>query len=281
VRAIPHTWYQKYQQQTSGLAAIALKALGKFIDPFRTASWVRRHDVVIVPGSGVLETTVSRQASGFPYALFLLSASGRLCGTKVALVSVGADLISKRAARWLSNAAARLASYRSYRDAYSRDAMRQRGIDTSSDRVYPDLVFGVPTPPYGPGDPRLVGVGVMAYYGETDDREQATQIRYRYVETMTRFTGWMVDHGYRVKLFEGDYQSRDNIARIIREDLQRDRPGLDPSAVTVTAVSTYLELLQEIAPVNLVVATRYHDVMCALRLCKPTISWDIRKSSPR
>ena len=29
--------------------------------------------------------------------------------------------------------------------------MRERGIDTSRDRVYPDLVFGVPTPPYEPG----------------------------------------------------------------------------------------------------------------------------------
>ena len=185
IDAAPLFWYQKFEQRKTGAPAAFLKVLGKGIDTVRIASWVRRHDAVIVPGAGALETTLPQQAWGFPYALFLLTTSGKLFGTKVALVSVGADLINKRANRWLSNATARLASYRSYRDAYSRDAMRQRGIDTSSDRVYPDLVFGVPTPPYEPGDPQLVGVGVMAYYGGNDDRKQAAQIHSRYVETMT------------------------------------------------------------------------------------------------
>ena len=246
--------------------------LGKGIDTVRIASWVRRHDAVIVPGAGALETTLPQRAWGFPYALFSLTASGRLFGTKVALVSVGADLINKRPTRWLSNATARLASYRSYRDAYSRDAMRQRGIDTSSDRVYPDLVFGVPTPPYEPGDPQLVGVGVMAYYGGNDDRKQAAQIHSRYVETMTGFTRWLVDNGYRVRLFGGDNKFDGEIAEKIQADLRRYQPDLEPSRVTIATVSTYPELIRELAPLGMVVATRYHNVMCALKLCKPTIS---------
>ena len=75
---------------------------------------------MIVPGAGALETTLPQRAWGFPYALFLLSLSGKLSGTKVALVSVGADVINKRVTRWLSNSTARLAFYRSYRDGYSR-----------------------------------------------------------------------------------------------------------------------------------------------------------------
>ena len=99
--------------------------LGKGVDVVRTASWVRKHDVVIVPGMGVLDASLPLRAWGFPYALFLISASGRLCGTKVAMVSVGADIIRQRATGWLLTTAARLAFFRSYRDAYSRDAMRQ------------------------------------------------------------------------------------------------------------------------------------------------------------
>ena len=94
-----------------------LKLLGKGIDTIRTMSWVRRHDAVIVPGAGALETTLPQRAWGFPYSLFLLSVSGKLFGTKVALVSVGADHINKRVTRWLSNSTARLAFYRSYRDS--------------------------------------------------------------------------------------------------------------------------------------------------------------------
>jgi polysaccharide pyruvyl transferase WcaK-like protein len=272
IDAAPLFWYQKFEQRKSFAPAAFLKLLGKGIDAVRIASWVRRHDAVIVPGAGALETTLPQRAWGFPYALLVLAASGRLFGTKVALVSVGADLINKRTTRWVSNATARLASYRSYRDAYSRDAMRQRGIDTSSDPVYPDLVFGVPTPPYEPGDPRLVGVGVMAYYGGNDDRKRAAQIHTRYVETMTRFTRWLVDNGYRVRLFGGDNKFDGEIAERIQADLRRYRADLEPSLVTVTAVSTYPELIRELGPVGMVVATRYHNVMCALKLCKPTIS---------
>jgi polysaccharide pyruvyl transferase WcaK-like protein len=272
IDAAPLFWYQKIEQRTSRAPAAFLKALGKGIDAVRIASWVRRHDAVIVPGAGALETTLPQKAWGFPYALLVLAASGRIFGTKVALVSVGADRINKRATRWVSNATARLASYRSYRDAYSLDAMRQRGIDTSSDRVYPDLVFGVPTPPYEPGDPQLVGVGVMAYYGGNDDRRRAAQIHSRYVETMTLFTRWLVDNGYRVRLFGGDNKFDGEIAEKIQADLRGYGADPNPSLVTVVAVSTYPELIRELAPVGMVVATRYHNVMCALKLCKPTIS---------
>jgi polysaccharide pyruvyl transferase WcaK-like protein len=272
IDAAPLFWYQKFEQRKTGASAALLKVVGKGIDTVRIASWVRRHDAVIVPGAGALETTLPQRAWGFPYALFVLSASGRLFGTKVALVSVGADLINKRATRWLSDATARLATYRSYRDAYSRDAMRQRGLDTSSDHVYPDLVFAIPTPPYEPGDPQLVGVGVMAYSGGNDDRKQAAQIRSSYVEAMTRFTQWLIDNGYRVRLFGGDNKFDGEIAEKIQDDLRRYRPDLEPSQVAIAAVSTIPELIREMAPVGMVVATRYHNVISALKLCKPTIS---------
>ena len=272
IDASPLYWYQRFEHRTTHAPAAFLKLAGKGIDAIRIASWVRRHDAVIVAGAGALETTLPQRAWGFPYSLFLLAASGRLFGTKVALVSVGADLINKRATRWLSNATARLASYRSYRDTYSCDTMRQRGIDTSSDRVFPDLVFGIPTPAYEPGDPQLVGVGVMAYYGGNDDRSRAEQIHSSYVETMTRFTEWLVDNGYRVRLFGGDNKFDSEIAERVEADVRGRRPELDAQRITIAAVSTYPELIREMSPVGMVVATRYHNVMCAVKLCKPTIS---------
>jgi polysaccharide pyruvyl transferase WcaK-like protein len=272
IDAEPMLWYQRFEQRDTPIPAAFLKVLGKGIDAFRVLSWVRRHDTVIVPGAGALEITLPQHAWGFPYALFLLAASGRLVGTKVALVSVGANPISDRPSRWLSNATARLASYRSYRDAYSHDAIRQRGIDMPSDQVYPDLVFGVPTPPYESGDPQLVGVGVMNYRGGNDDRKRAAEIHSRYVDTMIQFTGWLMDNGYRVRLFGGDNKFDSEVASRVQADVRRARAGLDPAHITVAAFSTYQELIREMTPVSMVVATRYHNVMCALKLCKPTIS---------
>ena len=138
--------------------------------------------MVIVPGAGVLEASLPLWPWGMPYAMFLLSGYGRLFGTKVALVSVGAGAINKRATRWLSNAAAGLAYYRSYRDAGAREALRQRGMDTTQDHVYTDLAFALPAPADQPGDPDLVAVGVMEYRGSNDERDRADEIYSAYVD---------------------------------------------------------------------------------------------------
>jgi polysaccharide pyruvyl transferase WcaK-like protein len=272
IDGVPIFWYQKIGQRKTVVPTVLLKVLGKGVDTFRTARWVRRHDAVIVPGAGALETTLPQRAWGFPYALFVLSLSGKVFGTKVALVSAGADEIGKRVTRWLSNSTARLAYYRSYRDSFSRDRMRQRGIDTSADRVYPDLAFGVPTPPYTPGDPQLVGVGVMAYHGGNDDRKQADQIHSTYTEGLTRFTRWLIDSGHRVRLFSGDAKFDGDIAEQVIADVRSHLPDLDEAWITVAPASTYSELMRAMAPCGTVVATRYHNVICALKLCKPTLS---------
>ena len=143
-------WNRSEYQTASGLRSIAIKGLGKAVDAFRTLSWVRRHDLVVVPGMGVLEATLPLRPWGFPYSLLLLTASGRLVGTKVALVSVGANTDSDPWTRRVFTMAARLAYYRSYRDELSRDAMRESGLDVSQDEVYPDLVFALPTPAGSP-----------------------------------------------------------------------------------------------------------------------------------
>jgi polysaccharide pyruvyl transferase WcaK-like protein len=271
IEAIPLLWYRKYEQQASGVTAIALKVIGKGVDAFRTASWVRRHDVVIVPGMGVLEASLPVRPWGYPYTMFLLCASGRTFGTKVALVSVGANVANGRLTRWLFNSAARLAFYRSYRDIGSRDSMPQRGLDRTQDHIYPDLVFGIPAAPYDPGDAQTVGVGVMAYYGTNDDRKQAAEIYASYVEKMKSFVRWLVDSGRRIRLLVGD-TSDDSVVQEILADLRAHRPNLEASWVVAEPVSSFAELTRAMAPVGTVVATRYHNVMCALKLSKPTLS---------
>ena len=143
-------WYRADSQRASGINSIVARsialALGVGIDAYRIASWVARHDAVIVPGMGVLETTVPMRPWKTPYWIFLLCAAGRLFNTKVALVSVGANVTDHRLTRLLITSGARLAHYRSYRDALSRDAMAAMGVDTSSDSVYPDVAFALPVP---------------------------------------------------------------------------------------------------------------------------------------
>lgn len=268
-------WYQPERQRAAGMTALVAgilgASLGMIIDAFRTASWVRRHDVVIVPGMGVLEATLPLRPWHTPYAMFLLCASGRLFRTKVALVCVGANIIRKWLTRRLIITAAWLAYYRSYRDILSKDAMRQMGLDASSDAIYPDLAFALPTPLDVPVIPGTVGVGVMDYHGGNDDRRQANELHISYVEKMKGFVLWLVDNGRPVRLFATDVHD-ERIVREVVADVCAQRPELAPSQVIAEPVSSLDELMRQIASVDTVVASRYHNVLCALKLAKPTLS---------
>jgi polysaccharide pyruvyl transferase WcaK-like protein len=261
--------------RATGITALARTgvetALGLVIDGFRTASWVRRHDAVIVPGMGVLEASLPLRAWHTPYSMFMLCASGRLFGTKVALVSVGADVIDQRVMRWLVTTAARLAHYRSYRDTLSRDAMRRMGLDVPDDAVYPDLAFSLPTPRGDPGVPGAVGVGVMDFSGGNQDRRQADEIRAAYVEKMTLFVLWLAVNGRPVRLFATDVHDEPVVHEIVR-DLRARRPELDPSQIIAEPTSSLGGLMRKMAAVDTVVASRYHNVLCSLKLAKPTLS---------
>lgn len=269
--AVPMFWHNKYK--ASGAASVILKVVGRCLDTFRTAAWVRRHEAVIVPGAGVLEASLPMIPRGWPYALFLLSAYGKVFKTKVALVSVGAGAVNQPTTRWLMDSAARHAFYRSYRDPGAREAMRQRGIDVSRDEVYPDLAFSLAPPPVVPVDEKLVAVGVMAYYGTNDERKQAEEIYAGYVVAMKSFVRWLAEGGHKVLLLVGDTNGSDGtVVEDIIADVRASVPGLDPAAVTSAGVSSYSDVMTVLRPVNCVVAIRYHNVLCSLKLSKPTIS---------
>ncbi|GAA2643517.1 polysaccharide pyruvyl transferase family protein [Streptomyces vastus] len=262
-------WYRGEYRTASRAGAVAAKGLGKLVDTVRTAAWVRRHDVVIVPGMGVLEATLPLRPWGFPYSLFLLCASGRLLRSRVALVGVGAAPIGNRPTRTLVRWSARLATYRSYRDALSRDAMRAMGVDTASDEVYPDLAFALPAPPASapsgpPCPPGQVCVGVMDFHGGNDDRARAEEIHRRYLDGTTRFVRALVEDGRPVRLLTGDACDAPVVAAIL--------DAVDSPLVTAAEAASLADLMQETAAADTVVATRYHNLVCALKAGTPTLA---------
>ncbi len=259
-------WYRGEYRTASRAGAVAGKGLGKLVDVLRTAAWVRRHDVVIVPGMGVLEATLPLRPWGFPYSLFLLCASGRLSGARVALVGVGAAEIGNRATRTLVRWSARLAAYRSYRDAPSRDALRAMGVDTSRDEVHPDLAFALPAPPATePAEPPgRVCVGVMAFHGGDDDRARAEEIHRRYLDGTIRFVRALAEDGRQVRLLTGDACDAPVAAAILH--------AVDSPLVTAPETASLADLMRETAAADAVVATRYHNLICALKAGTPTLA---------
>ena len=271
IQSVAMTWYQEHGPGRNRAHDVLRKGFGKLADLVRMPRLLRWYDVVIVPGMGVFETTLALRPWGFPYALFLMALSARITGAKVAFVNVGANVARERSLRRLFTGAARLASYRSYRDTFSRDAMRQMGLDTSGDQVYPDLAFGLPGPAPVDHPARTVALGVMAYYGTNADRDRADEIYATYTAKIVEFVRWLVDEGYRVRLVTGDPSDLSVVAAVY-DDLRATRPGIAEKQLISEPAESLGELMRQLAGVDLVVASRYHNVLSALKLSKPTIS---------
>jgi polysaccharide pyruvyl transferase WcaK-like protein len=269
IATTPLQWQQEHVRP--GWSGKALAALGKVIDGFRTAGWVRGHDVVIIPGMGILDPTLPLSPWSTPYAVYLLAAWGRLFGAKVALVAVGADKASAKTTQSLYNRTARLAAYVSFRDESSRETLQGEGVDVSAFSVHPDLVWTIPVTRAEPVDRKLVAVGVMADYGGQADRGRTAEVYASYTGSVAEFTRWLLDRGHDVRLFYGDEADRPALEKILA-DVRSSRPGLVPARLTPYYPATHEEVTDLLGPVAVVVATRLHNLMFALKLAKPTIA---------
>jgi polysaccharide pyruvyl transferase WcaK-like protein len=235
----------------------------------------RKLDVLIVPGTGILDD-FGTGPKGMPYWLLRWSTVARLCGTKLLFVSIGAGPIHHPLSRWLMLRAAVQANYRSYRDEISRDYMAKLGCDVSRDAVYPDVVFGLAHPIVRYQRQKfncriVIGIGLMSYNGWRGDTAKNAMIYDVYMSKLRKFVVWLVEQGYDVRIFMGDDGDRDAL-----EDLSsRIRESMGESlsqSITVTAVQSLRDVLEEIARSDLVVATRFHNVVAALAMGRPVLS---------
>ena len=258
-----------------GLNFLTLKlarALDEAVHAFRH---VRKFHVLVIPGTGILDDYGERP-SGVPRSLFIWCLAARACGTKIAFVSVGAGPIRRPLARWLLKSAAGLAQYRSFRDVNSKEFMQSIGVDTRRDPVYPDIAFGLSEPPLEKyrrvqGERLTVGVGLMSYRGWHSDDKTAADIYRRYVEKLATFVAWLLNQGYCVRLLTGN-QSDDEVAKDLVRSLRPRSPGGFEDQLRAETIRSLGDVMREVAQTDVVVATRFHNVVCGLKLGKATIS---------
>jgi polysaccharide pyruvyl transferase WcaK-like protein len=250
------------------LSSPLLIASGAIVDALRTIRWVGRHDFVLVPGTGPLESTTYVRPWQTPWVLFWASVAGRITGTRVWYVCVGASRPNDPVTRWLLRGAAGLATYRSFRDQASRDAVAALGVDVSADPVFPDLVWSLPVPPathrgQRADGRRAIGLGVMAYSPPSGTPALADGEE-RLLEGWANIIRKLLESGHTVRLFYGDDEDRQVI-----EQIRRSVPS---PAVSCVDVSDTEGLMRELAGMDAVIATRFHNVLCALMCERPTVS---------
>ena len=258
----------------------ARKVVEKLTDLYFTMKYIRRFDVVIVPGTGILDDFGERPY-GMPWDIFRWCVGARLLGAKIAFVSIGAGPIKHPLSRRLMMWAARVAHYRSYRDVLSKDFVTAVGLKAASDPVYPDIAFGLPAPQLTApraGARLTVGIGVMNYFGWYGFADGGKEIYEGYIGKLTRFAVYVLDRGHNIRLLAGETTDAQAIADLSRR-VCAERPKNANERLTTSPAASLQDVMRQMSTTDIVVTTRYHNVVCALKLARPTISLGYSKKN--
>ncbi len=251
------------------LNRLLFKVPSKIIDMAASIALMWTTDLLVMPGTGVLDD-FGEQPLGVPYDVFKWCLMARLLGARVAFVSVGAGPIRHPVSRWFMINGAKLAHFRSYRDEISKIFMTEAGVRTADDPILPDLAFRLKSPRVAPPrghDKLVVGLGVMTYRGWTNAGRAGEEKFKTYIEKLSGFAKGILAEGHSIRLLTGE--EGDNTAVAL---LRRRLDGDAPDRIAVADCSSLATLMEEAGRTDLVVATRFHNVLCALKMAVPTIS---------
>lgn len=269
--AIALQWFDWHGARFGWVPGRLLKGIGRFVlDPIRTWRWARGVDVAIVPGMGVFESTAPMPPWAMPLTLVSLAVAGRLTGTPVAFVDVGANVPPSRLARVELRWAARLVDYLSFRDARSRDSVAQLGADVRHAPVHVDLFYAAELPERVEWAPGTAAMGLMNFQGSEADRADAEQLHQRYVASVTRLVAGMVSDGMTVRMVTGDREDRDTVVAVC-DGVVAAVPGA-ARLIKVESVDSMASFLSVLGSCEVAVVTRFHNLLGALRLGVPTYS---------
>lgn len=259
------------------------KLVDRMFDIPPTLKVARRYDTMIIPGTGILDDFGERPY-GMPYQTLKWALAFYLCRKKLAFVSIGAGPIDNRASRFLMKMSARLAHYRSFRDQQSKDFMEGIGLEVARhDPVYPDVAFLLPEPPQAiaaKAENRrpTIGLGMMAYFGWYGFASSGKTIHRNYIVKMTGFAEYLLDHDFDIRFLTGELSDMSAIEDVVSR-LRKSRPGTIDDRIEVEPAHSLHDLMKQIAKTDLVIATRFHNIVCSLKMGKPTISLGYAKKN--
>jgi polysaccharide pyruvyl transferase WcaK-like protein len=236
-----------------------------------------RTDALVMCGTGML-TDCGEGALGLPYDLLKWSIAAKGCGCKLAFVSVGVEPIRHPLAKLFIGTALRVADYRSYRDRQSVSQLERLGLSAREGLVFPDLAFSLPpfvlaralSAPHA--RPLTVAVGLYDYRcrGQSGSEDSATYADY--LEKMGTFVLWLLERGYAVRVVIGDLPYDQPVLVDLRAWLGARGISRQDARLADEPAASVNEVLDQLSLADLVVASRFHNVLLALLLGKPTIS---------
>jgi polysaccharide pyruvyl transferase WcaK-like protein len=257
-------------------AKAAVVAILQDLREYETAfTTLKGAEMLIVPGTGLLNDVWGLSSWG-PYGLFKWSLAARLRRCRLIFLSVGAGPIYTRLGRLLSASALHMAHYRSYRDNASLEVVRSIGVRDDRRCVYPDLVFDLPSEfrsglSNGTQERRVAGLGLMVYAGRYSTADPSGSTYEKYLESLVILTDWLLAHDYDVRLLLGDDEPEaiEDFREVFRA--QSSKLSLE-SRISSAPARSVREIVSQIATTDVVVATRFHNLLLSLVLERPVIA---------
>jgi polysaccharide pyruvyl transferase WcaK-like protein len=281
LRAFPisytrHRGGGRHPQRLAKPLRVLRRASLELRDWVRMLAVARNLDAMVMTGTGML-TDDSEGVFGLPYDMFKWSAAAKACGSKIFFMSVGVEPIDSPISRFFIVTALRLADYRSYRDLQSKAHLQRVGFDADGDAVYPDLAFSLPKAmtarsPTAPRERPRVAVGIYNYRGRGQGSAEDAAAYRHYLDKVGSFVMWLLERHYDVRVIIGDLSYDEpvlgDLRRILENmDVARYRGRLDDEPA-----ASVEEVMRQIADVDVVVASRFHNVLLGLLLGKPVVS---------
>lgn len=240
----------------------------------RRPGWFQPGDQFIIVGTGAVDDMSVKHFWNAPYDLYRWCKVAKRGGAKLIFLSVGVGPIQNRISRILMLRALRMADYRSYRETAAFEYLKSVGYKTGGDPLYPDLVFSLPREALPvlqtSSAETVVGLGLINYYGWRYDPVHGEKIYQEYIAKIKCFVTWLLEKGHKIRIIVGDNVDARPVQDVL-EYVAKEHPN-QRGRVIVENISDVHELFHQIAQTDIVVASRFHNVLCTLMLERPVIS---------
>jgi polysaccharide pyruvyl transferase WcaK-like protein len=245
----------------------------RWIKTFRTLKGV---DMLIMTGTGMI-TDDDGGSWGMPYEIMKWSVIAKIRRAKVLYVSVGAEPIRNWKTRYFFKLSLHLADYRSFRDLYSKEYLEGIGMNVTSDPVYPDLAYSLPSSEdlYSEGHRRMgnvIGVGLLDYSGQGRSYRRNEIDHLNYIRSVVDIIRWLLENEYAVRILIGDMKYDNPVRLEIKTLVEQIGYRYDSGKIFDESICTVSDLLSQLSETEMIIASRFHNVLLALMLNIPAIS---------
>lgn len=233
-------------------------------------------NMLVMTGTGMLGD-FGISPLGLHYEILKWTVAAKLARCKIIFLSVGAGPLRKTLSRHFVRAALSCADYRSYRDQFSKDYLKSIHFDSDCDRVYPDLAFSYPIAML-PADSdhvsngTVIGLGLMTYFNRRNIVENDETTYHEYIAKLGTFVAWLLEKKYTVRLLIGDASYDDRARHDLNEFIEEHGIIYEDSKIIDEPAASVQDVFSQLNGTDLVVASRFHNVLMALMLGKPVLA---------